>query len=85
MQLEKIIGVYGYCYYCCEICNESYAFVHIKEEGKAIWVSSYIDADDEISVSDLREEVRTECIKRGIDVSRIEDFEERNIGDWEYK
>lgn len=80
-----MIRVDGYCYYCCEICNESYAFVHIKEDGKALWASSYIDADDGISVSDLREEVREQCLQRGIDVSRIEYFEENSIGDWEYK
>ena len=83
--MGQMIRVDGHCYYCCEICNESYAFVHIKEEGKALWVSSYVDADDGISVSNLREEVREQCLQRGIDVSRIEDFEEKNIGDWEYK
>jgi hypothetical protein len=80
----KMIRVDGYSRYCCEECNESYAFVHIREDGESLWVSSYIDTDDE-SVAELREEVREECIKRGIDISRIEDFEENYVGDWEYK
>ena len=80
-----MIRVDGHSYYCCEICNDSYAYVHIKEDGKELWVSSYIDANDGISVSELREEVRLECLKRNIDVSKIECFEESYIGDWEYK
>jgi len=81
---NQMIRVDGHSYYCCEICNDSYAFVHIREEGKPLWVSSYVDTDDG-SVSELREEVIEECTKRGIDISKIEDFDKNYVGDWEYK
>ena len=79
-----MIRVDGYSLYCCEHCNESYAYVRIKVNGSEAWVSSYIDTDAE-SVAELRDEVTEECIKRGIDISKIEDFDKDYVGDWEYE
>ena len=81
---SKMISLTGYSRYCCEVCNESYAFVQIEKDGKLLWESSYVDTDD-ISIYGLREEVREECLKRGIDISAIEDFNQNYVGDWEYK
>jgi hypothetical protein len=79
-----MIRVDGHSCYCCEQCNDSYAYVHIREDGKPLWVSSYIDTDAEL-VAELRDEVTEECLKRGIDISKIEYFDDDYVGDWEYK
>jgi hypothetical protein len=75
--------LHGYSFYCCEICNESYAYVHIIDDDGKVWVSSYINPDE--GVGELREDIKEECLKRGIDVSKIEGFDTDSIGDWEYE